>query len=826
MLFVSSTFTDTHLERDRLQESILPKLRSIARLSDIAVVIYDMRWGVRDENTADHFTWVGCHDELQNCVQGSDGKFFLSLQSNKYGYCMLPKAIPKLVLDERLLLLSPEESTLCAEWYILNENTIPQEYVLKSLEINGYNGEGFADIGGADYWRNAYPKLLKALDGVAFWPQNDKCLVGQSVTEYEFKEAARLGIDRCAWLKREVSGDVASEVNDPKQFFSEYKSDATLTQVEELKQLMHGEFGAENSRNIFDISVDSADLILKKDVDGELISYTDKEKYKAAELTDAANEYIGTWESTVFQALEAELGGIVRSCESWSRDGQGLGMPGAHLDEIFHHYKWGKQKLDTFLGRSDLVQSALLKVSSNERGQEKLRCVNLAIIGQSGAGKTAFCAKLADELWKIERGVNGKSRLVLLRFCGTSAGSSSGLLLVQSLIRQIAYRHDVDDIVMPTSYSACVEKFHDYLKIYPLILIIDSLDQLSNEDEARSSLTFLREAEPHCDTIIVVSTLPDEAAYMNGCSTRLAESIVPSLKIPLLTMDDPDFLAAILESNHKKVLGKDQMELLMDKAADEPTVLYVTLASRAASSWVSSQSLTSCELAAGVKNIIIQIFKKLENDFGQVLVKSALSFITYSVAGVSTTEMEDLLSLDDAVLDATFQYSTPIIRRMPSHVWLRLKIAMSSLIVERSGGIQWYHRQLAETAVEYFSDSRNNAHKFMGSYFGDIVSDDLRVNRRIAAQPRVISGRGVWWKRAQINARRATEAAYHMVHYSGADLTENCFAEMCCPESVCAAFRLGPQVGGRIVFYYKKLYEKLLRLKMSSELITKANQYY
>jgi len=210
MLFVSSTFTDTHLERDRLQESILPKLRRIARLSGIAVVIYDMRWGVRDENTADHFTWVGCHDELQNCVQGSDGKFFLSLQSNKYGYCMLPKAIPKLVLDERLLLLSPEESNLCAEWYILNENTIPQEYVLKSLKINGYNDEGFADIGGADYWRNAYPKLLKALDGVAFWPQNDKCLVGQSVTEYEFKEAARLGIDRCAWLKREVSGDVAS----------------------------------------------------------------------------------------------------------------------------------------------------------------------------------------------------------------------------------------------------------------------------------------------------------------------------------------------------------------------------------------------------------------------------------------------------------------------------------------------------------------------------------------------------------------------------------------------------------------------------------------
>ena len=60
-----------------------------------------------------------------------------------------------------------------------------------------------------------------------------------------------------------------------------------------------------------------------------------------------------------------------------------------------------------------------------------------------------------DELqnWKIEGGVDGKRRLVLLRFCGTSAGSGSGLLLVRSLIRQIAYSHDVYGIVMPITYN-------------------------------------------------------------------------------------------------------------------------------------------------------------------------------------------------------------------------------------------------------------------------------------------------------------------------------------------------------------------------------------
>ena len=82
-VFVSSTFTDTHVERNILMNEILPDLRQRASGFDTEVTFVDMRWGVRDENTLDHMTWVACSKMLESCRETSCGLFFLSLQSEK-----------------------------------------------------------------------------------------------------------------------------------------------------------------------------------------------------------------------------------------------------------------------------------------------------------------------------------------------------------------------------------------------------------------------------------------------------------------------------------------------------------------------------------------------------------------------------------------------------------------------------------------------------------------------------------------------------------------------------------------------------------------------
>ena len=93
LVFVSSTFTDTQLERDILMKDLLPRLRDQAAPHSVLVALTDMRWGVRDENTLDHRTWIECSRELERCRNESTGLFFLSLQSDKYGYTPLPLSI-------------------------------------------------------------------------------------------------------------------------------------------------------------------------------------------------------------------------------------------------------------------------------------------------------------------------------------------------------------------------------------------------------------------------------------------------------------------------------------------------------------------------------------------------------------------------------------------------------------------------------------------------------------------------------------------------------------------------------------------------------------
>lgn len=191
LVFVSSTFTDTHDERNIILEKILPQLRQRGKETGIEVTfIIDMRWGVRDENTLDHMTWISCERELIRCYEESAGLFFLSLQSEKYGYMPLPKHLPKDAFEERMSTWSSsgndndELVTLAKEWYFLEENTISPYYTLKNLQV----------LNDVRFLSHALPLLSAALEGMSFTAEHD-LLVGCSVTEWEVASAIRLDND-------------------------------------------------------------------------------------------------------------------------------------------------------------------------------------------------------------------------------------------------------------------------------------------------------------------------------------------------------------------------------------------------------------------------------------------------------------------------------------------------------------------------------------------------------------------------------------------------------------------------------------------------------
>ena len=188
--------------------------------------------------------------------------------------------------------------------------------------------------------------------------------------------------------------------------------------------------------------------------------------------------------------------------------------------------------------------------------------------------------------------------------------------------------------------------------------------------------------------------------------------------------------------------------------------------------WVSYA--TDLVLAAGVRNLINQIYEELERSYGAELVRAALGFITFAVQGISDDEMCDLLTLHPGVMSAVNQYnSSPT---LPPHVWLRLRGDIEGLVTERAGGcVIWFHRQLQEAAVLRYVAEECSLHTTMGQYFGNLADrTKLAVVQSlvIGSDERTDTGDisrsdtkplSVWFSDVVINKRRCVEAADHLI---------------------------------------------------------------
>eukprot|EP01041_Mallomonas_annulata_P015167 gene15167-32159_t len=193
-IFISSTFTDTHDERNILLESIIPKLQSRGIQHGVFVTFSDMRFGVKDENTLDHMTWIACAQEIKRCYKESGGIFFLSLQ--------------------KLL-------NILNRWFLPITNSLPARYDLKNLKV---------------------------IDDKDFW--------GRSVTEWETRLALRLDASRYHWMHRQFDTDVTI-LDDPSRLLFDAHDASTKTKLDDLITQMKSVFPKENITSLPPINVGS-----------------------------------------------------------------------------------------------------------------------------------------------------------------------------------------------------------------------------------------------------------------------------------------------------------------------------------------------------------------------------------------------------------------------------------------------------------------------------------------------------------------------------------------------------------------------------------------
>jgi WD40 repeat protein len=765
MVFVSSTFDDTHLERDILHKNILPSLQMMGQHFGIQVILYDMRFGVKDENTLSHMTWETCKEAIKQCHEGSDGLFFLSLQADRYGSRLLPK-----YLDEDILLkaLKTHEqdsasSDVVRQWYILDGNHLPRRYELKQL----------ASLTDFDYWDTVLPSLRElCLDSVPFETitglPGTRLLINRSVTEWETLFAFGCDKERCHWIQRSFNKDsLQAFISDPNcSKLTDAIGNPVLTgKLEELRMNMKANL-TEDQRNAL------------------LCRILPEDYYNSAKN----EEYVREWEAVARTCLEKEMEKVILKCYQWK---QGIyGIPEDHMEEIVHHCSTAFTKSQHFFGRDELLQTALEKIRNFkvDRAKNKLFSgISLALIGKSGCGKTSMMSMLALSFQGQEEPP------VIIRFCGTSKYSLSGLKLIQSISLQLLAAHgkfaEVEAMaaLLPTQeYKAAVEQFQSLISEYPVILFIDSLDQLENRNEERSKLSFLRDGCPHKQSRIIVSTLPDEydgqgkrRKYFYQCERALNHEQVSVLEVGVI--DQVEFtIRGLLDSRQRRII-QDQWNVVLEAVSHEPTILYINLAVEVIGKWRSFDK--EVFLVPKVKGIINQIFEELERSFGIAFCSIAFSMITFSREGINDIEMQDLLSLHEGVLEEVFQYST--LNCFPIHVWLRLKHTIRNLVTEKENHcIKWYHRQLWETASERYSENEKECHSIMGRYFSNLIADTERNTKQIHNQPLVLNDVSIWLSDCSVNRRRVMEGYYHLIE---GGLFEEAIDEMCSLEFVCAS---------------------------------------
>lgn len=80
-----------------------------------------------------------------------------------------------------------------------------------------------------------------------------------------------------------------------------------------------------------------------------------------------------------------------------------------------------------------------------------------------------------------------------------------------------------------------------------------------------------------------------------------------------------------------------------------------------------------------VNLVMLSFVFRLETKHGEVFVRSTLGYLTASKTGISASELLDVLSCDDVVLDDAFEFHIPPIRRLPPLLWTRLRLDLGKV---------------------------------------------------------------------------------------------------------------------------------------------------
>eukprot|EP00026_Physarum_polycephalum_P000209 Phypoly_transcript_00209.p1 GENE.Phypoly_transcript_00209~~Phypoly_transcript_00209.p1 ORF type:complete len:1974 (+),score=215.33 Phypoly_transcript_00209:431-5923(+) len=402
--------------------------------------------------------------------------------------------------------------------------------------------------------------------------------------------------------------------------------------------------------------------------------------------------------------------------------------------------------------------------------------------GNSGYGKTSIMAKAAY----TARGLLGPKAIVIVRFCGTTPNSSTTFRLVESICVHLQAIYPNTNLTIPSEYREILKVFPSWLGLAtyerPIVLFVDSLDQLN--DEFAAELRWFPNDLPE-NVYIVASTIGDCPAFRELERRR---SAIPSTFLEVGELKSTE-VAPIVDSwlaHDCKRLQQNQRQMLDGVANFGLNPLFLRLLYNRASNWKSFDREEPLENS--VADLIKLFLARLEIYHGTLFVTHVFGLLAASKYGLATDEILDMISAQDNVLGAIFQYHQAPQQRVPSLLLARLKMDCGEYMVEKSSNgtsvLGWYHIQFWKITQErYFTRLRS------GEYFSQIIAK-YYLGELALLPDRGISPQPTWFESAngrKLNLRKLTELPTALINGKMGPEAISVLTDLNFIEAICSA---------------------------------------
>ena len=382
--------------------------------------------------------------------------------------------------------------------------------------------------------------------------------------------------------------------------------------------------------------------------------------------------------------------------------------------EAEYHLNFCRLKIKNFIGRSNEIR-ALIEILRKKSNKP------LIIHGLSGCGKTTMMAYLASNLkkWTFEP---NKEVKIILRLIGITKESQSiqniSLSIIKELNKEYGVDYDQDKVTPDYLFKYLITVSQKFPNTF-FYLLLDSLDQLSDENEAKKLNWFPNETR--CSNLkIIVSTLreSEHEAYpalhnMFLGSTELFFSLGEFESSDIEELISKNFNTTDDSENNR--LNQLRIDFVREASRVSSIPIYLKMIVDTARTFSSfNRQFESSETSPDL--IIEKLFDKLENMINKTnFVKNALTFITLSRFGFSFEHLRKLML-------NFFEY--------PDYDLMKLISSISEYLI--SPQYRWYHR-IFFTAAKYrycpIKETNKDFHCFIFKTFeSNAMSNKFWIN--------------------------------------------------------------------------------------------------